>query len=328
MTSGRWSAAISTDLDVERRARVMVMGWKFADSLFGNAAAALGQIVNIGGKAFTVVGVIEREEFRFAAWSGNALEYRNERAYIPISTAFSQFAGNEHLSFMTLKAKPGMVPQAVDEVRSLLYARHGVEDFDIRPSGSFGGGDSSAQFMLLFNFIFLVVGTVSLFTGGIVIANILLASVVERVREFGTRMALGATAGGDLRARPGRGDGGHRARWGARAGARDGAHRHGRPTHEAAGGRDADDRDAGRGHRGGGGTPRRTLPGAPGRPPLAGGGAPLWLRPQGRFAATAELFGDAVRGDRRPPAALAAYPLGNRLRCRVAGVDDLDRGRP
>jgi hypothetical protein len=35
-----------------------------------------------------------------------------------------------------------------------------------------------------------VVGIVSLVTGGIVIANILLASVVERVREFGTRMAL------------------------------------------------------------------------------------------------------------------------------------------
>lgn len=185
-----------SDLDVERRARVMVMGWKFADSLFDDPASALGQVVSIGEKPFTVVGVLEREVFRFAAWEGNALEYRNERAYIPISTAFSQFGITDHLSFMTLKAKPGMVGPAVDEVRSLLYARHGVEDFDIRPSGSFGGGGDSGQFMLLFNYIFLVVGAVSLFTGGIVIANILLASVVERIRDFGTRMALGATASG------------------------------------------------------------------------------------------------------------------------------------
>lgn len=190
--AGRWLS----DLDVERRARVMVMGWKFADSLFDDAASAVGRLVNVGGKQFTVVGVLEREEFYFAAWEGNALEYRNERAYIPISTAFSQFAITDHLTFMTLKARDGMVDQAVDEVRSLLYARHGVEDFEIRPSGSFGGGGDSAEFLLLFNYIFLVVGTVSLFTGGIVIANILLASVVERVREFGTRMALGATAGG------------------------------------------------------------------------------------------------------------------------------------
>jgi putative ABC transport system permease protein len=190
--AGRWLA----DLDLQKRSRVMVMGWKYADSLFDDAASAVGRIVNLGGKQFTVVGVMEREEFYFASWEGNALEYRNERAYVPITTAFSQFAINDHLSFMTLKAKPGMVAQASDEVRSLLYARHGVEDFDIRPSGSFGGGGDSGQFLLLFNYIFLVVGAISLFTGGIVIANIMLASVVERVRDFGTRMALGATPSG------------------------------------------------------------------------------------------------------------------------------------
>ena len=190
--AGRWLS----DLDLETRSRVMVMGWKYADSLFDDAASAVGRLVNLGGKQFTVVGVMEREEFYFAAWEDNALEYRNERAYIPITTAFSQFAINDHLTFMTLKAHEGMVGQAEDQVRSLLYARHGVEDFEIRPSGSFGGGGDSGQFLLLFNYIFLVVGTISLFTGGIVIANIMLASVVERVRDFGTRMALGATPGG------------------------------------------------------------------------------------------------------------------------------------
>jgi putative ABC transport system permease protein len=173
----------------------MVMGWKYADSLFDDAASAVGRLVNVGGKQFTVVGVMEREEFYFAAWEDNALEYRNERAYIPISTAVSQFSQADNLDFLTLKALPGRVTEAEHEVRSLLFARHGVEDFEIRPSGS-GAGSDSGQFMLLFNYIFLVVGTISLFTGGIVIANILLASVVERVREFGTRMALGATAGG------------------------------------------------------------------------------------------------------------------------------------
>jgi ABC-type antimicrobial peptide transport system permease subunit len=189
--AGRWLS----DLDVERRARVMVLGWKFADSLFDDAATAVGRLVNVGGKQFTVVGVMEREEFYFAAWEDNALEYRNERAYIPISTAIAQFSQVDRLDFLTLKAQPGMVSQAEDEVRSLLYARHGVEDFEIRPSGG-DAGSESGQFMMLFNYIFLVVGTISLFTGGIVIANILLASVVERVREFGTRMALGATPGG------------------------------------------------------------------------------------------------------------------------------------
>ena len=184
-----------SDLDVRHQARVAVLGWKFADSLFGAATVALGKVVSIGGKSYRVVGVMEREEFYFAAWEDNALEYRNERAYIPISTAIAQHSATDNLDFLTLKAKPAMGGAAAQaQVRSLLFARHGVEDFDIRASGQ-GAGADSGQFLLLFNFIFLVVGIVSLITGGIVIANILLASVVERVREFGTRMALGATAG-------------------------------------------------------------------------------------------------------------------------------------
>ena len=184
-----------SELDVRQQSRVAVLGWKYADSLYGTPANALGKVVSLGGKSYRVVGVLEREEFYFAAWEDNALEYRNERAYIPISTAITQYSATDNLGFLTLKARPAVgaaVAQA--QVRSLLYARHGVEDFDIRASGQ-GAGADSGQFLMLFNFIFLVVGVVSLVTGGIVIANILLASVVERVREFGTRMALGATAG-------------------------------------------------------------------------------------------------------------------------------------
>ncbi|MEK6609865.1 MAG: ABC transporter permease [Gemmatimonadota bacterium] len=184
------------DLDVRRRARVAVLGWKYADSLFGDPASALHQLVNIGGKNYVVVGVMEREEFKFAVWEDNALEYRNRRAYIPITTGIANLSGNDRLDFMTLKARPqdgASVAEA--EVRTLLAMRHGVEDFELQPSGRGAGGDNT-QFLMLFNFIFLVVGAVSLFTGGIVIANILLASVMERVREFGTRMALGATGVG------------------------------------------------------------------------------------------------------------------------------------
>lgn len=182
-----------SDLDVQRKARVAVLGWAYADSLFGAPEAALGRRLEIGGRTFTVVGVLEREYFSFAVWAGNELEYRNRRAYIPVTTAFNQFTGNDdRLSFLTLKAaSPTGARAAQQQVTALLLFRHGVEDFDITPSGA--GGNNDAEFFLLFNFIFLVVGIVSLVAGGVVIANILLASVVERVREFGTRMALGAT---------------------------------------------------------------------------------------------------------------------------------------
>jgi putative ABC transport system permease protein len=113
---------------------------------------------------------------------------------VPITTAFSQYTGtNERLSFLTLKAaSPTGSRAAQAQATAMLALRHGVVDFDVTPSGQ--GGNDDAEFFKLFDFIFLVVGVVSLVAGGVVIANILLASVVERVREFGTRMALGATA--------------------------------------------------------------------------------------------------------------------------------------
>jgi ABC-type antimicrobial peptide transport system permease subunit len=191
LLAGRWLS----DIDVAQRSRVIVLGWKYADSLYGHAEAAIGQNVLLWSLPYRVVGVLTREEFYFASWEDNALEYRNERGYIPISTAVAQYAGTDPLTGLTVKADPEDVQVAEAQVRSLLFARHGVEDFEIHPAGS-GGGGGSGQFLLLFDYIFLVIGVVSLFTGGIVIANILLASVVERVREFGTRMALGATSVG------------------------------------------------------------------------------------------------------------------------------------
>ncbi|MGQ0702439.1 MAG: ABC transporter permease [Gemmatimonadales bacterium] len=185
-----------SDLDLVAQARITVLGWKFADSLFGRPESALDRLILLDGKTFRVVGVLEREEFYFAAWEGNSLEYRNERAYIPLTTAIAQFAENDRLGFMTLKATADAGPRlAAAEVKSLLFARHGVEDFDIAPSGGGGMDRDDTQFLTMFNYIFLVVGVVSLFTGGVVIANVLLASVVERIRELGTLMAIGATTG-------------------------------------------------------------------------------------------------------------------------------------
>ncbi|HWV55886.1 MAG TPA: ABC transporter permease, partial [Longimicrobiales bacterium] len=73
---GRWI----TELDLETRARVVVLGSAYAQSLFGSAAAAVGQEVRLGRERYTVVGVLAREELIVAAWEGNALEWRNRRA--------------------------------------------------------------------------------------------------------------------------------------------------------------------------------------------------------------------------------------------------------
>jgi putative ABC transport system permease protein len=181
------------ELDLRQRTNVAVLGYSYADSLFGSPEAAIGQMLTIGGERFRVAGVLTREYFQFAEWSGNAFEYRNLRAYVPLTTALKKFADNDRLEWLTLLAtSPLELETAVGEVSDVLLRRHRVRDFSFdRSSEDIAEG---TQFMLIFDFIFLIVGVVSLFTGGIVIANILLASVAERVREIGTRMAFGASS--------------------------------------------------------------------------------------------------------------------------------------
>lgn len=181
-----------SELDLRHRTSAVVLGSSFADSLFGSAGAAMGQNLTIGGERFTVAGVMKREEFQFAAWDGNAFEYRNRRAYIPLTTGLKRFADDDRVQWLTLEAtSPQEMPLAIAEVTDILLRRHRVRDFSF--DKSVDDVAEGTEFFLLFDFIFLIVGVISLFTGGIVIANILLASVVERVREIGTRMALGAS---------------------------------------------------------------------------------------------------------------------------------------
>jgi putative ABC transport system permease protein len=82
--------------------------------------------------------------------------------------------------------------KATDEVKAILRRAHGgVLDFQVFNRAAFM--QQQEQQGKIYDITFLTCGTISLLVGGIVIMNILLASFNERVREVGTRKALGAT---------------------------------------------------------------------------------------------------------------------------------------
>src|SRR5690606_10036288 len=84
----------------------------------------------------------------------------------------------------------GQIDDTQAAVQSLLLARHGVEDFQIRNMASVIDTVSETQ-----NTLTVLLGTVaaiSLLVGGIGVMNIMLVSVTERTREIGIRMATGA----------------------------------------------------------------------------------------------------------------------------------------
>jgi putative ABC transport system permease protein len=79
-----------------------------------------------------------------------------------------------------------------DEVTDILKRAHGgVVDFEVINHAQ--RMKQQQQQGRIYDITFLTCGTISLLVGGIVIMNILLASFNERIREVGTRKALGAT---------------------------------------------------------------------------------------------------------------------------------------
>ncbi len=97
-----------------------------------------------------------------------------------------------YINVQARSAEEKEMDRSMDEVTDILKRAHGgVVDFEVINRAE--RMQQQQQQGRIYDITFLICGTISLLVGGIVIMNILLASFNERVREVGTRKALGAT---------------------------------------------------------------------------------------------------------------------------------------
>jgi putative ABC transport system permease protein len=182
---GRW---ISPEDLLERR-RVVFLGGRLREKLF-SGRPAVGETVRISGVRFTVVGTMA-PKIQLSSY----FTQDDESAFIPY-TAAGDLWNTRYANVLVFSPLiPSLEGQARRQVRATIAKRQRFSASDERAMIMIGrqefrpiidGIVVGLQGLLLF------IGTLTLTIGGVGVANIMLVSVDERVREIGLRRAVGA----------------------------------------------------------------------------------------------------------------------------------------
>lgn len=181
-----------SDEDMATSAAVCVLGADRAREFFGTGDP-VGKTLRIGGQPYQVAGVMKPREFYFGGGNHNALRWMNELVLVPATAILARQvgSGSDRIGSIGVRlVSAEAFKEAIPALKRLLLARHGVEDFEVYDRQS--RLSEMAQQDRVYDITFLVCGLISILVGGIVVANILLASFHERVREVGVRKAIGA----------------------------------------------------------------------------------------------------------------------------------------
>lgn len=194
----------------------------------GEEVIPIGENININGRPFTIIGMFQHYESDAArherlarqaaqkklsgpkrgqnpwerAKGGHfAFRLKNNTVYIPLSTMLLSFrsgtnavsSSSARLSTLSMKVRDlDYLEPALQQVRNVMMMTHnGLEDFTFRTDE-----DWASEITRTIRDARMsggIIAAISLIVGGIGIANIMLASISERVREIGIRKSIGAT---------------------------------------------------------------------------------------------------------------------------------------
>ena len=191
-------------------------------SRFFNQSDPIGQYIKFGDVWLKVIGVLERNNITVTGHNQTGVNVINDNVYIPVktmlmrfknralinqkstvdafrggrmvaSTSTSETSKNYHqLDRIVVQVHESeQITPSVEFLSRMLLRRHSdVKDFEITvPELLLKQQQRTKE---IFNIVLGAIAGISLLVGGIGIMNIMFASVMERIKEIGTRMAIGA----------------------------------------------------------------------------------------------------------------------------------------
>ena len=186
----------------------------------------IGRTIKVGAQWLTVIGVLEDRKVSSETAKRLGIRDANMDVYVPLPTMLLRFRnrGEVTQSEMELAARQdnstdstetedqraekrnyhqldkvivqvansGDVSAVAEVVRRMLQRRHNdVTDFEISVPELLLKQEQRTK--TIFNVVLGAIASISLVVGGIGIMNIMLASILERIKEIGVRRAMGAT---------------------------------------------------------------------------------------------------------------------------------------
>jgi putative ABC transport system permease protein len=176
-------------IDVVQKRRVVFLGEELAHDLFGTEDV-VGKTLQINQSVFLVVGVAQKK-IQMGMYNGPD---KNQPS-IPSSTFKSMYtdAKIDNLVYHPVSLETADMAKA--QVYRVMGAKYHFDPEDTRTLGMWDTRENQRitdNIGLGIQMFLGIIGALTLFVGGMGVANIMYAVVKERTREIGVKMALGA----------------------------------------------------------------------------------------------------------------------------------------